>query len=47
MPANHAYLAKRMQLQRSIVKAAMAGDSKAEKRYRAELAAINAKINNK
>jgi|TARA_Y100000289_G_scaffold32447_1_gene32090 hypothetical protein len=47
MPASHAFLAKRMQLKRSIVKAAMSGDSKAEKRYRAELAAINAKINKK
>jgi len=47
MPANHAYLAKRMQLKKKITNAAIAGNSSAEKRFRAELAALNAKINNK
>ena len=47
MAGNHAFLAKRMQLKKKITNAAIAGDSSAEKRYRAELAALNARINKK
>lgn len=45
MPANHAYLARRMQLKRQITAAAMANDPVKEKKLRKQLAEIQAKMN--
>jgi len=45
MPANHTYLARRMQLKKQITEAAMSNDSKKEQRLRAELEKIQEKLN--